>query len=110
MGDDDPLDIVDMTNRTMRIYDIPKLKVIGALSLIDQGELDWKIIAIEEEYAKDRKIRTIEQFNQRNPGALAEVKEWFRTIKTYDGKPENKFAFDHFLSVDETIEVILHNH
>ena len=50
-GDDDPLDIVDLTDSTHRIYDMPRMKIIGALPLIDQGELDWKILALEESYA-----------------------------------------------------------
>ena len=37
--------------------------------------------------------------------------EWFRVIKTYDGKPANRFAYDdQVLSVEKTIEIIEHNH
>ena len=37
--------------------------------------------------------------------------EWFRTIKTLDGKPPNRFAYDdQVLSVERTIEVIEETH
>lgn len=37
--------------------------------------------------------------------------EWFRTIKTYDGKPPNRFAYDdQVLTVEKTIEIIEENH
>jgi hypothetical protein len=39
------------------------------------------------------------------------VKEWFRIIKTYDGKPENRFGRDEqVLNVDKTIEIITECH
>jgi len=47
LGDNDPIDVVDLTDRNMNILETPKLKIIGSLCLIDQDELDWKIIAIE---------------------------------------------------------------
>jgi inorganic pyrophosphatase len=65
---------------------------------------------VEESFAHKWGIRSVEKFNQHFPGAIKEIIEWFRTIKTYDGKPENRFAREEPLSVDEAIEVILHNH
>ena len=111
VGDNDPLDIVDMTPKDASMYSLPNLKVIGCVSLIDEGELDWKILALEESYAKEHGIRDAETFTQKNPGAIKEVIEWFRTYKTYDGKPENRFGHDEkILSVERTIEVIEENH
>ena len=90
---------------------MPELKVIGSLCLIDLDELDWKLLCIERSYAKDMGIRDIEKFNQHFPGAIKEIMHWFRTIKTYDGKPENRFGFDDkVLSVEQTIEVVEENH
>jgi inorganic pyrophosphatase len=94
----------------MSMYELPRVKVLGALSLIDQGELDWKILVVEESFSRLNSIRTIDDFIQHHPGALREIMDWFRLIKTFDGKSENKFAFDHCLSVDKTIEVILETH
>jgi len=101
MGDNDPLDVVDLTNIDAPFSSLPNLKVIGAVCLIDQGELDWKILAIDEAYARDRKIRDAESFSQHHPGAIKEVIHWFRVYKTYDGKKENAFGHDEkVLSVE----------
>ena len=101
---------MDLTDRDMPMFEVPSLKILGCICLIDQGELDWKIIAIDEAYAIDRKIRDAETFNQRNPGAIKEVINWLRIYKTYDGKAENTFGYDEkVLSVEKTIEIIYEN-
>jgi inorganic pyrophosphatase len=42
---------------------------------------------------------------------LDEIREWFRTIKTYDGKPENEFGYGgKFLSAERALEIIDENH
>ena len=111
VGDNDPLDVVDLTNRNMPLFELPRLKIIGSLCLIDQDELDWKLLALEESEAKRLGIRTHEDFSRLNPGAIKEIMEWFRVIKTYDGKPANRFAYDdQVLSVEETINIIEENH
>ena len=87
------------------------MKVLGSLCLIDQGELDWKILAINADEAKERRIKNLEDFNRLCPGAIKEIQEWFRIYKTYEGKGENKFGHGgRLLSVDETIEIIHENH
>ena len=77
---------------------------------MDQGELDWKIIALNAEEARALKIRNMEDFNRTNPGALKEIADWFRTYKTYEGKPENTFGYEgRFLSAERTIEIVHEN-
>ena len=103
-GDNDPIDIVDMTNRDMSMFEIPHMKVLGALCMIDEGELDWKILAVEESFAKLHGIRDVESFSQHHPGAVKDIIHWFRIYKTLDGKPENSFGYnDQVLSVEKTI-------
>ena len=95
----------------MPLFERPRLKVLGALCLIDQDELDWKVLAIEESFSIEHGIRTLEEYDQYNPGASSEIREWFRSYKTYDGKPENQFGHDErILTLDETLEVIHENH
>ena len=45
-GDGDPLDVIDIGSNTLCIGEVVKLKILGALPLIDEGEIDWKIIGI----------------------------------------------------------------
>ena len=68
--------------------------VLGCLGLIDQGEIDWKVLALEVHEAEQLKVRSLEDFDKLQPGRVDEIREWFRTYKTLDGKPENKFRED----------------
>ena len=47
LGDDDPLDICELSSSAFKIGDVWKVKILGALELIDQNELDWKILCID---------------------------------------------------------------
>ena len=48
LGDDDPLDICDLSERIMPVGEIYRAKVLGSFCLIDQGEIDWKIFVMDE--------------------------------------------------------------
>lgn len=55
--------------------------------------------------------KNLEDYNRENPGALAAIKDWFRTVKTYDGKPENVFGHGgRILSAERAIEIVHDNH
>jgi inorganic pyrophosphatase len=46
------LDIVELCDVPLKIGDIVKIKVLGSFGLIDQGEIDWKVLGLVEEEAK----------------------------------------------------------
>ena len=41
-----PVDVVEIGERRANIGDVLKVKPLAALAMIDEGELDWKIVAI----------------------------------------------------------------
>lgn len=45
-GDNDPLDIMDFSYIPHPIGDVYPVKVYGAIALIDQGEMDWKLLGV----------------------------------------------------------------
>lgn len=45
-GDNDPVDVVEIGSQQLETGGVYKVKVLGAYAMIDEGELDWKIIAI----------------------------------------------------------------
>lgn len=45
-GDNDPVDVVEIGSEQLKTGGVYKVKVLGAYAMIDEGELDWKIIAI----------------------------------------------------------------
>lgn len=46
MGDGDPVDVVEIGQRCWPVGSVVRTKVLGAFALVDEGETDWKIIAI----------------------------------------------------------------
>ena len=66
---------------------------MGILALIDEGETDWKVIAISNSSPLYHKLNNIKDVDIILPGVLENIKDWFRMYKTADGKPENEFGF-----------------
>lgn len=93
-GDNDPLDVCEIGLRQIKTCQVRPVKVLGVLCMIDEGEADWKVIAIDKEDPWADKLNDISDVEKLLPGTLDVVREWFRTYKVPDGKPENKFAFD----------------
>jgi inorganic pyrophosphatase len=47
LGDGDPIDVVEIGAQAHATGAVRAVKVLGALAMIDQGETDWKVIAID---------------------------------------------------------------
>ena len=60
--------------------------------MIDEGELDWKVVAISTADPRCELVNDVEDMEAHFPGTLSAIREWFRTYKTFDGKPLNEFA------------------
>ena len=45
-GDNDPVDVVEIGAKAGKCGGVYKVKPLGVLAMIDDGELDWKVIAI----------------------------------------------------------------
>ncbi|GMQ04215.1 hypothetical protein CsSME_00049707 [Camellia sinensis var. sinensis] len=46
LGDNDPVDLVEISQTCGKIGQIMKVRPLAALAMLDEGELDWKIVAI----------------------------------------------------------------
>uniref|UniRef100_A0A803T5E7 inorganic diphosphatase n=1 Tax=Anolis carolinensis TaxID=28377 RepID=A0A803T5E7_ANOCA len=93
-GDNDPIDVCEIGSQVRAIGEVVQVKVLGILGLIDEGETDWKIIAISVDDPESQKIHDIDDVRKFKPGYLEATLDWFRLYKVPDGKPENQFAFD----------------
>ena len=49
VGDNDPLDIMDFSYIPHIVGDVYPVKVYGAIALIDEGEMDWKLLGVNAE-------------------------------------------------------------
>ena len=61
--------------------------------MIDEGEVDWKVIAIRADDPRAGAVHDVEDVEREFPGELAKVLAWFRDYKTPDGKPQNRFGY-----------------
>ncbi|XP_061275463.1 inorganic pyrophosphatase 2, mitochondrial isoform X4 [Bos javanicus] len=87
------------------------VKILGVLALIDQGETDWKLIAINVNDPEASKFHDIEDVKKYKPGYLEATLNWFRFYKIPEGKPENQFAFNgEFKNKAFALEVIKSAH
>lgn len=93
-GDNDPLDVCEIGQKVHARGAVIQVKVLGCMLLIDEGETDWKIIAIDVSDPLAPKLNDIDDIDREMPGFLRATYEWFRYYKVPDGKPENKVHWD----------------
>jgi len=107
-GDDDPIDVVEIGSKALAMGTVAEVKPLGVLAMIDDGELDWKVIAIATDDELASEYNDIDDV----PDAVKDgIREWFRWYKTPDDKPLNGFGFDEkWLDAKSAGEVIEETH
>uniref|UniRef100_A0A8C6URE9 inorganic diphosphatase n=1 Tax=Neogobius melanostomus TaxID=47308 RepID=A0A8C6URE9_9GOBI len=110
-GDNDPIDVCEIGSQVCSRGEVIKVKVLGVLAMIDEGETDWKVIAINVDDPEASEYNNIGDVRRLKPGYLEATVDWFRRYKVPDGKPENSFAFNgEFKDKDFAIKVIKSTH
>lgn len=102
-GDGDPVDVL-LICAALPTGTVVEARPIGALQLLDEGELDTKVIAIPT----DATLQTISpedftDFSIRYDGARHIIETWFLY---YDGLGTN--TFEGWLDEDKTLALIAH--
>jgi len=93
-GDNDPIDVVDISEEVGKTGEIRQVKILGTYAMIDEGETDWKIVVIDVKDPNASKINDHTDIEKVLPGKLNEVFTFLRDYKVPDGKPQNTFAFN----------------
>lgn len=93
-GDNDPLDVCEIGEAVGYTGQVKQVKVLGVMALLDEGETDWKVLAIDVNDPLASKINNIADIEKYKPGLIDATREWFKKYKMPDGKPENQFAFE----------------
>lgn len=95
----------------MKVAEIRAVKILGTLCLIDEGEADWKLIAICEDDPWAPLLNDVTDLEEKLPGVVSSIREWFRTYKIPDGKPPNVFGLDErCMNAAYAMEVIEETH
>lgn len=93
-GDGDPLDVCEIGLGVLPTGSVHKVKILGSLALVDDGELDWKVIVVRCDDPLASEVFDVHDVFVKCPGLLEATREWFRDYKLPDGKPRNKFALN----------------
>ncbi|KAE8300246.1 Inorganic pyrophosphatase [Larimichthys crocea] len=110
-GDNDPIDVCEIGTQVCSPGQVIQVKVLGILAMIDEGEMDWKVIAINAADPDAKNLNSIEDVRRSRPGHLEATVDWFRKYKVPDGKPENQFGFNgQFKDKDFAVEIIKSTH
>lgn len=81
--DNDPLDILVLSQIAIQPLCIVQAKVIGVMRMIDTGEIDDKIIAVAE---NDMSVNHINDISDLSEHFLLELKNFFETYKKLENK------------------------
>jgi len=93
-GDNDPLDVCEISGIKHHSGDVVPVKILGTYAMIDEGETDWKIIAVDVNDPNIGQLNDIGDVEKVYPGRLVEVFSFLKYYKTPTGAPPNVFAFD----------------
>eukprot|EP01063_Lacrimia_lanifica_P034813 TRINITY_DN6524_c2_g2_i1.p1 TRINITY_DN6524_c2_g2~~TRINITY_DN6524_c2_g2_i1.p1 ORF type:complete len:1118 (+),score=533.49 TRINITY_DN6524_c2_g2_i1:48-3401(+) len=117
LGDNDPLDVMEVGNTVRPIGSIVPVKILGALALVDDGETDYKLIALAKDDPDADRITDMESLAEVKGEALSKrIKDWLKMYKTTDksdpdkASPNDFLGEGEYLSKKESIEIIAETH
>jgi inorganic pyrophosphatase len=67
-GDNDPVDVVEIGEQQLEMGGVYAVKPLAVLAMIDDGELDWKIVAIRADDPRAAAVNDVEDVERRAPG------------------------------------------
>lgn len=105
VGDGDPLDVVELSEEPIGTGSVQPVKVLGALPLVDQGNIDWKLITIQLNHYMAKQVSDLSDVARVWPGRLPAIKEWFATYKMAEGGAMNRYAMAN-LDRDAAYELV----
>ena len=111
IGDNDPVDVVELSeDKRYHTGQILSMYILGSFCLIDQGEVDWMVLALDSNLIS-YEDSLVYLKNKRNLDKVKEIQEWFKVYKTYEGKKLNQiYDNDRIFNIDETKKIIEENH
>ena len=101
-GDGDPVDVILLGERFER-GSVIKGKILGLINMIDEGRLDSKIVAVNQNsfVINSSIVNNFDDLNTNYPGALEIIEIWFQNYKL-----NNKILINGYGSVNDAKNLI----
>jgi len=112
-GDGDPLDVCEIGLRTTAeaTGNVYAVRVLGALAMVDDGETDWKLLAVRTDDPLAALVSDVATAPASVRRLMDDIRTWFRTYKVPEGKGENTFALGgEWQGRDVAMEVVAECH
>ena len=84
-GDNDPLDVIEIGAKQLPMGSVIPVKILGCLELVDQGEVDHKILALSMDDGDAEKIHSVSDLQSVKPGVLDALVDWLTKYKIPEG-------------------------
>ncbi len=99
--DNDPLDILVLSQISMQPLCLVEAKVIGVMHMVDQGEADDKIIAV---CANDMSVAHYNDISELPPHFIEEMRHFFEEYKRLENK---EVKVNEFQGVDVARKILI---
>uniref|UniRef100_A0AAV1U9P6 Adenylyl-sulfate kinase n=1 Tax=Peronospora matthiolae TaxID=2874970 RepID=A0AAV1U9P6_9STRA len=109
-GDNDPLDVIEIGAKQLPMGSVIPVKILGSLELVDQGEVDHKILALSAADEDAGKINSVNDLQSVKPGVVDALVDWLTKYKIPEGKPENVFSPNRLASKEAAIQIVVEMH
>lgn len=109
-GDNDPLDVIEIGAKQLAMGSVNPVKILGSLELVDQGEVDHKILALSLADADVDKINSVRDLQSVKPGVLDALVDWLKKYKIPEGKSENVFSQENPTSAEAAMQIVAETH
>jgi len=94
-GDNDPLDVLDLTAEAAGVGEVVTCRALGAVCLIDEGQADWKIIVVNTKAnCKLAAAQSIADVEKLAPGRVDEALRWMDDFKQHSSKGGTMLHFE----------------
>jgi inorganic pyrophosphatase len=100
--DDDPLDLLVVMQETVQALSIMRVRPIGMMHMVDEGQDDEKIICV---HLDDPEYRDFEHYEQLPPHRMDELQRFFQDYKVLEGK---EVDVGHFEGPEEAVDAVRH--
>ena len=107
VGDDDPMDVFDISLIPVIPGDVIQIKVLGSIAMIDQGETDWKVIGIN---IKDPLSVCFNDISDISVDNINHIIDFLKNYKVCDGNGVNTFHQKILWDRAHTLDIVADQH